>query len=133
MSIVPASRMRKLGYRPSLVNSIIKNQIALINNKLQKFDKTWGRNVLVHVIPTHFNIPGLTQERAQKLIYSQIISRLTSAGYEVKLRFNEKKKKTVIAVIWESAMTEEEVKMMDEIISNAQLGGVNTPGAVARQ
>jgi hypothetical protein len=119
MSLVPAQKMSKCGYKPGMINSIVKNQIMLIDVNLKKYDKTWGKNVLCHVLPSDFNIPGLPKDKAQKLIYSQIITRCENAGYKVKLRLGVKKNKNVIALIWESEISEKELDTMDNIINRA--------------
>jgi hypothetical protein len=99
----------------------------LIDVKLKKFEKTWGKNVLCHVLPSDFNIPGLSKEKAQKLIYSQIITRCENAGYKVKLRLDVKKNKNVIALIWESEISEKELDTMDNIINRAINFSISVP------
>ena len=119
MSVVSAQKMSRVGYRPSIVNAIIKNQIALINAKLNKFEKIWGMNVLMHQLPSEFDIPGLPKDRAQMMIYSKIIVACENAGYVVKLKIHDKKNKTIIALKWESSISSEELETMENILERA--------------
>lgn len=119
MALVTAEKMSKRGFKPVVVNSIVRNQIMLIDAKLRKAEKSWGKNVLIHVLPSDFDIPGLTKEKSQKLIYSQIITKCEDAGYKVRITFNEKKNKTVLALVWESEISEEVLTTMDSIIERA--------------
>jgi hypothetical protein len=119
MSLILASNIRKRGYRPSLVNSIVRNQINLIDSKLKHIDKKWGINIVKHALPTDFDIPGLNNERAKKLIYTQIITKCESAGYSVKLVVDNKKNKAAVVLIWESEVSREESETMDRIYERA--------------
>ena len=130
MALIPAKKVSKLGYKPSLIKSFVRAQIDILNAKIQRSEKKWGKNMIIHVLPEFFDIPGLSKENAQKLIYSQIIIKCKSAGYRVRLSLNiipkpqdvsdeKKKPKNILAVIWDSDLSNEELQTMDQIIEDA--------------
>jgi hypothetical protein len=130
MALIPAKKVCKLGYKPSLIKAFVRAQTDILNAKIQRSEKKWGKNMVIHVLPEFFNIPGLSKENAQKLIYSQIIIKCKSAGYRVRLNLgvlpkspnipDEKKKpRNILAVIWDSDLSEEELNTMDQIIEEA--------------
>ena len=49
-----------------------------IDDKMLHSDKSWGRNVITHDLPTSFIFPGLEKKDAQRMIYSQILKSLTN-------------------------------------------------------
>jgi len=130
MALIPAKKVSKLGYKPSLIKAFVRAQIDILNAKIQRSEKKWGKNMIAHVLPEFFNIPGLSKENAQKLIYSQIIIKCKAAGYKVRLRLNilpksdnlpdeKKKPRNILAVIWDSDLSDEELNTMDQIIEDA--------------
>lgn len=130
MSLISAKKVSRLGYKPSLIKAFVRNQIDILNAKIQRSEKKWGKNMIVHVLPEFFDIPGLSKENAQKLIYSQIIVKCKSAGYRVRLSLNiipksanlseeKRKPRNILAVIWDSDLSNEELKIMDQIIGDA--------------
>ena len=131
MALITAERMSKKGFKPMQINSIVKNQIMIIDTKLRKADKSWGKNVLTHVLPSDFDIPGLSKEKSQKLIYSQIITKCEDAGYKVRIAFNKNKNKNVLALVWESEISEEDMNTMDSVIERAVNMKINSVSATA--
>lgn len=129
MSLISAKKVSRLGYKPSLIKAVVRAQIDILNAKIQRSEKKWGKNMIIHVLPEVFDIPGLSKENAQKLIYSQIIITCKDAGYRVRLSLNavpkfadteeKKKPRNILAVIWESDLSDEELKTMDQIIEDA--------------
>ena len=85
--------------------------------------------MIAHVLPEVFDIPGLSKENAQKLIYSQIIIKCKDAGYKVRLSLNavpkfadtdeKKKPRNMLFVIWVSELSEDELTTMNQIIEDA--------------
>jgi hypothetical protein len=129
MSLISAKKVSRLGYKPSLIKAIVRAQIDILSAKIQRAEKKWGINMIIHVLPEIFDIPGLSKENAQKLIYSQIIIKCRDAGYKVKLRLNaipenadteeKKKPRNILAVIWVSDLSEAELQTMDQVIEDA--------------
>jgi hypothetical protein len=129
MSLISAKKVSRLGYKPSLIKAVVRAQVDILNAKIQRSEKKWGKNMIAHVLPEVFDIPGLSKENAQKLIYSQIIIKCKDAGYKVRLSLNavpkfadtdeKKKPRNMLFVIWVSELSDDELTTMNQIIEDA--------------
>jgi hypothetical protein len=119
--MISAKKMSAVGYKPSQVNLIVKEQLMVINNKIRAKDKTWGINSIVHSLPVDFGLPGLSKADAQTLIYSRILAEALKAGYKTEIDINARKNRTSLAIYWESDITEKAKEAMIGLIAKASL------------
>lgn len=87
------------GYIREYVNEILPLLKEDIRNEL---DSNSGKNYSVSELPTIFDVPGMTNKRAQLYVYFHLIKSLELAGYSPKIRIsnNGNDQKVYIYISW---------------------------------
>ena len=67
---VTAKKLSKSGARGSDLDAVVREQIQIIDDKLLRAPRKWGRNVVDHDLPTAITLPGLDKKDAQRIIYA---------------------------------------------------------------
>ena len=101
------------------LTAIVNEQIAIINEKIIKHDKSWGRNVIIHDLPTNISLPGITKQEAQLLLYSSIIRNLLNRKFDVKIRLEDQF--TSIYVAWTIEFHQSELETMRDLIKSSMI------------
>src|SRR5579863_3814221 len=86
---VTAKKLSKSGARGKEMDAIIREQLQIIDDRLTRAERTWGRNVVSHDLPTNLAMPGLDKRDAQRIVYCAIVRSLTARGFEVRLLLEE--------------------------------------------
>lgn len=114
-----AEQLSKAGTRGKELDVIVREQLQIIDDRLTKADRTWGRNVVPYELPESFNFPGLEKKQAQRIIYTSIIKSLEERGFEVALVLESNR--NMIYIAWESDITEEQVDAMNRTIRRVRI------------
>jgi hypothetical protein len=119
---VTAAQLSKSGAKGKELDATIEEHLSIIDDRLQKTTKTWGRNVMSYELPTSFSFPGLDKRNAQSIIYTAIIRSLQGRGFVVRLRLDPQPVRTFIYVEWVTDLSAEEVQAMKHLIGQVCIG-----------
>lgn len=111
---VTAQNLSRSGARGKEIDAVVREQLQIIDDRLQRATRTWGRNVVSHSLPTMFTLPGLDKKNAQRIVYSTIIRSLEKRGFETKLLLETDQ--TMIYTAWMTDLDVEEVAAMNALI-----------------
>ena len=111
--------LSKLSAKTKELDGIVREHLQIIDDKMLHSDKSWGRNVITHDLPTSFIFPGLEKKDAQRMIYSQILKSLTKRGFETKILLETDR--TILYIIWTSEYNTEELSLMNSIIKSNRI------------
>ena len=120
---VTAKQLSTTGAKGKHLDVHIRDLLAVIDDKLQRQEKRWGRNVVPCDLPTDFRLPGLHRANAQRLIYTAIIRSLRERGFTVRLLLEPSK--VIIYVEWVTDMSPEEVRSMNRLIARVRIESKN--------
>lgn len=133
---VTAKRLSKSGARGRELDSIVREHLQIIDDKLLHSERSWGRNTVTHDLPINFALPGLDKRDAQRIVYSAILRSLDKRGFETRIVLEDDR--TTVCVSWMTDLDVEEVEAMsalirakrvysDELDSHIKLGAVPAP------
>jgi hypothetical protein len=123
---VTAKALSKSGARGKEIDAVVREQIQMIDDRLQRAPRTWGRNVVACDLGTTFNLPGLDKKNAQRIVYSAILRSLDKRGFETKLLLETDQ--TVLYVAWMTDLDVEEVAAMNALIRAKRIQRDDLPG-----
>ena len=114
---VTVNQINELSLKNKDVDTMIKEQLQIIDDKLLNCDKYIGNNFIIHSLPTTMpSIVGIERQDAQRIVYSNIICSLEKRGFTVKLSLTDVA--AVLYVSWKSELNANSVKAMNAIIKN---------------
>ena len=116
---VTAKQLSRSGARGKELDGLVREQIQIIDDKLLRADRTWGRNVVSHDLPTVLALPGLDKKDAQRIVYSAILRSLDKRGFETALVLELESSTLYIA--WMTDLDVEEVESMNALIRSKRL------------
>ena len=111
---VTAKQLSKSGARGKDLDSVVRDQLQIIDEKLLHADRTWGRNVVAHDLPTVVGLPGLDKKDAQRIVYSAVLRSLEKRGFEARILLEEAR--TTVYIAWATDLDTEEVDAMNRLI-----------------
>jgi len=117
--MITANKLSKLSVKIKELENIIKEHLFIIDEKMLKSDKCWGRNVIAHELPTIFVIPGIDRKDSQRMVYSAILKNLQKRGFDVRILIDANK--TIIYISWICEYSQEEIDDMDTVIKQNRL------------
>jgi hypothetical protein len=112
--MITVTKLSKSLLKAKELDNVIKEQLFIIDDKLLKSNKTWGRNVITHDLPTTFTLIGADRRDIQRLIYSSILKHLEKRGFETKLLLNQDV--AILYIAWDCEYKQEDLDNMDSII-----------------
>jgi hypothetical protein len=118
---VTASQLSRTGAKGKVLDKIVRDLLLIIDNKLLESEKTWGRNVVSVELPIDFGLGRLDKKTAQRIIYSSIIRNLKDRGFEVRIFLTPEK--TMLYVVWDVDVSDEEIKAMNAVIRSNIIRG----------
>ena len=116
---VSAKQLSKSGAKGKDLEGVVREQLAIIDDRLLKKDRTWGRNILSYELPTNFVFPGLDKKSAQRIIYCAIIRSLIDRGFGVRILLEEGQ--TLVFVEWVTDLNKAEVDAMNDLIRKTKI------------
>ena len=111
---VTAKKLSKSGARGKDLDAVVREHLQIIDDKLLKADRTWGRNVVTHNLPTMLTLPGLDKKDAQRIVYSTILRSLDRRGFETRILLEPDY--TTVYIAWMTDLDIEEVEAMNALI-----------------
>ncbi len=120
-----AEKLSKSGARGKEIDLIIREQLQMIDDRLLRAERKWGRNVVTHDLPIQFTIPGLEKKDAQRIVYSSILRSLERRKFEVCLCLEENRSTLYIA--WVTDLDVDEVEAMNALILSKRIQPEQVP------
>jgi hypothetical protein len=117
--MITANKLSKLSVKVRELENVIKEHLYIIDEKMLKADKNWGRNVIAHELPTIFVIPGIDRKDSQRMVYSSILKNLQKRGFTVRILIEAKK--TIIYISWICEYSYDELESMDAVIRDTRI------------
>ena len=127
---VTAKQLSKSGAKGKDLDSIVREQLLIIDDRLQRADRTWGRNIIAQDLPTNFTFPGLEKKDAQRIIYTAIVRSLQERGFSVRLLLDPDR--TTCFLEWVTDLNSEEVDAMNRLIRQVRIGADQVEAYLAR-
>jgi hypothetical protein len=118
---VTAQQLSKSGARGKELDNIVRDHLQIIDDKLLKAGRSWGRNVVSHDLPTMLNLPGLEKKDGQRIVYSSILRSLDDRGFETRILLEQKPERTTIYIAWMTDLDSEEVEAMSALIRSRRI------------
>lgn len=114
---VTVKQMNELCLKNKDLDTIIKEQLQIIDDKLLHSDRSIGNNCITHSLPiTMTGIIGIDRQDSQRIVYSSIIYSLEKRGFTVKITLSDLS--TILYVSWKSEMDKTSIETMNRIIRN---------------
>jgi hypothetical protein len=111
---VTAKQLSKSGARGKDLDGVVRDHLQIIDDKLLRAVRSWGRNVVVHDLPTVMSLPGLDKKDAQRIVYSTILRSLDQRGFETRILLEADT--TKVFIIWTTDLDVEEIEAMNKLI-----------------
>lgn len=116
---IKASQLSKSRTTSKELDNLVKEQLLIIDGKLQSSGRSWGRNIIQHDLPIMINLPGLDKKDAQLIMYSAIIKSLERRGFEVRIMLEAKR--TTLYIAWLTDLDVEEVEAMSAVLRQKRI------------
>jgi hypothetical protein len=116
---ITAKELSKTGARSKAFDLIVREQISVIDSRLQKASKTWGRNVVACELPIVFPNTGLDVRSAQRIVYSTIIQNYKERGFGLRILLQSRN--TTLYVEWVTDIDPEAIKGMNRLIKSVSI------------
>ena len=116
---VTAEQMSKSGAKSKDIERVVKEQLAMIDDKLQQTERSWGQNWKTYELPQTFQIMGLEKKDAQRIIYSMIVTEMERRGFQVKLILEPDI--TLIVLGWITELNVAEVDAVNETLKRSRI------------
>lgn len=116
---VTAKQLSQSGVRRKDIDTIVREQLQIVDDRLLRSERSWGRNVIPVEIPSNFNILGLKRQDGQRLVYSTIIRSLANRGFDVGIHMD--KDRTTLYIAWDANLNQEEIDAMNKLIGDHRL------------
>lgn len=114
---VTVKQINEMCLRNKDLDTIIKEQLQIIDDKLLHSDRSIGNNCITHSLPTTMpSVIGVDRQDAQRIVYSSIMCSLEKRGFTVKIVLNTSS--SILYVSWKSEMDIQSVNVMNQIIKN---------------
>jgi len=127
---VTAKQLSRSGAKGKDLDAVVREQLLIIDDRLQRTERTWGRNVLAHDLPTNFAFPGLEKKNAQRIIYAAVVKSLLDRGFVARLLLEADR--TVLLLEWVTDLNSEEIDAMNDLISRVRIAPEDVKGFCAR-
>lgn len=118
---VHAEALGRTGSKGREIGDTVREQLRIIDERLTRHDKTWGRNVVLYDLPVAFTFPGLSKANAQRLIYSGVIRSLEERGFEVRIVLEPEPERSTLAVMWVTDVDKAEIEAMSAVVKKARI------------
>jgi hypothetical protein len=118
-SKITPKRLSKTGARGKDLDGVIREQVQIIDDKLLRSEKTWGRNVVSQDLPEFIMVPGLEKKDAQRIVYSALIREYDKRGFETAIVIDDHQSTLYLAYMTD--LDSEEVEAMNSLIKSRRV------------
>ena len=112
---ITAKQMKKTNSFINDIELIVKEQLAIIDNKLLKSTRCWGKNMIIHELSITYILVGVEKKDLQKVVYTEIIKSLENRGFETALKLTNES--AFLYIRWSSEFNSEEIEEMNKLLS----------------
>lgn len=91
----------------------------MIDDKLLRAERTWGRNVCAFELPVGLALPGLEKKDCQRIVYSAVLRSLKDRGFGVRILLEPDR--TLLYLEWVTDVNRAEVDAMNRLIRGAAI------------
>ncbi len=116
---VTVRQLSKSGAKGKELDALVREQLLMIDDKLLRADRTWGRNVVMHELPVGYALPGLEKKDGQRIVYSSILRSLMERGFGVRILLESER--TLLYLEWVTDINREEIDAMNRLIRSASI------------
>ena len=118
---VDARRLSATAAQRRSVDSVIQEQIRIVEAKLESSPKNWGENRVIVELATLFDFPGLDRKTAQTIVYATIIREFNGRdGLTANICFvTQPRNRTFLIVKWTNNISPQELDAFTRIIKSA--------------
>jgi len=116
---VTAKQLSKSGARGKELDIVVREHLQILDDKLLKVERRWGRNVVTYDLPIILPLPGLSRDDAQRIVYSSIMRNLDKRGFETRILLDTGR--TTIYIAWNADLDEAEVEAMNYLIRTKRI------------
>jgi hypothetical protein len=109
-----ADQLSKSGAKGKDIDILVREHLQIIDDKLLRADRVWGRNVIQYELPLHFSIPGLEKRDGQRIIYSAILCSLKERGFDVRISMTPQR--TIIFIAWVTDLDARDIVAMNNLL-----------------
>jgi hypothetical protein len=117
---VTAKQMNQLCMKNKDLETITKEQLQIIDDKLLHSERGIGNNYITHSLPIIMvGVNGIDKIDAQRIVYSAIICSLEKRGFAVKIVLDDSY--SVLYVNWKSEFDQNSLDTMNTIIRDNRI------------
>ena len=116
---VTAHQLARSGARGKELDALVREQLLIIDDKLLRADRTWGRNLITCELPVGLTLPGLEKKDCQRIVYSAILRSLKERGFGARILLEPQK--TLLYLEWVTDITRADIDAMNRQIRGAAL------------
>lgn len=127
---VTAKQLSKSGARGKELDAVVRDLLLVIDEQLQRSERSWGRNLIAHELPVVFAFPGLDKRGAQRIIYAAVVSSLEGRGFGVRLLLAPER--TTIYIEWLTDLSQAEVEDMNRLVRRVRIPEEDLEAFLAR-
>lgn len=114
-----AVQLSKFSLHGKILDELVRTQLGLIDEKLQRHEKNWGRNIVSYELPLTMVLPGLDKRESQRLIYASIIRSLKRRGFELALTLEHNK--NILYIAWVTDLDRAELEALNLLIKSVKV------------
>ncbi len=111
---VTAEQVRHSIGMNGIMQGLVKDHLLRIDAIIEAHDRVLGINCVPYDLPVVLEIPGMSTEDWQLILFSSLMKSLLDRGFTVKIRLA--KESNVLYIAWVAEITEEELRAMRSII-----------------
>lgn len=117
---VTAAQLQKTGARGGGFDICVREQLAMIDDRLLQADRHWGLNIVAYELPQNIAIPGLEPKDVQRIVYSSIIKSYKERAFDVEILL-EPGRAYMLYLSWSTDLGAEEINAMNTVIAGARI------------
>lgn len=121
--IIPAYHFKKYSHNDIIIEEYVNDSLRVIEEDIQHaFDNE--KTMAVTEIPTIFDVPGLTNARAQRFVYFHILRSLEQAKYIPRIEICQNRsdvQRVFIHITWITQKDKSMEQYMDKFIMDRQI------------
>jgi hypothetical protein len=116
---ITAKQLSKNVSQGKEIDTAVREHLQIIDDMLQRAGRVWGRNIVMHEMPTDFAFVGLEKRTAQLIVYTAIIKSLQDRGFQVHVLLEPDR--TLYFVEWVTELDTEQIEAMSSMVRKVQI------------
>lgn len=127
---VTAKKLSRSGVRSREIDTVVRDQLAIIDTALTRAPRSWGRNTVTVDLPIDLKFAGLSTQDSQRIVYGSILRSLDRRGFEHRILLEDTR--TCLIIAWNVDITEEEIEALNAIIRARRIASAEVPKFIRR-